>query len=92
MADFDYNNKVDRDLRAYRTHAFTAHLYAGSAQYPSHFRMWEGIAQAWEELADFKKQVAVSNAFNDQIVLTSSKCLADHDQTPAWGWAPHHET
>jgi len=56
MDRFDYSNLAHRKARMYRTHAFTAQLFADSPIHRSNTDTWAYIADAWTELAGIKER------------------------------------
>jgi hypothetical protein len=57
---FDIKNKADREVRAWRTRAFAAELFAAYPRAPGLEYHWAEIARGWRELADMKERSAES--------------------------------
>ena len=58
MRDFDHSNPTDRKVRAYRTRATMAALYAKETNNPACARAWAYIAQSLNVLADISERAA----------------------------------
>ena len=59
---FDIKNKADREVRACRTRAFAAELFAAYPSAPGLECRWAEIARGWREIADMKERSAESAA------------------------------
>jgi len=60
MGEFDFSNPAHLKARVYRTHAFSAELFAGTSARPANAETWAYIARAWTELAGIKERCSES--------------------------------
>ena len=62
MAQFDFTNKMNRKMRACRTHALAAVVLAEHAEDAATASLWREIAHSWDDLIALREHMAVTDA------------------------------